>query len=235
MRRTVLLALLIAGCSKGESKPQPAAKAEAPRAANAKPSAEIPDWAPLDVAAGPPVTPVAWVADAKPTLAVFSASWCPGCTASALADRVLVREHGKHYQIGVALQDESDEAFLKSRYARALSGVPVWSEASVAKLTAACQPRVIPSACLFENDKAVWSGDPSEAGAVIDAHKANGLAQWLANAESAETTARSLAQEALNDPSKIAAVVAATHGRVGWQNSTAWRLVDRDSPSPGAV
>src|SRR5690242_1993683 len=123
--------LLVAACSKSEKHVEKREEGKAaPKAAAAmkKPCADIPEWASIDVASGAPARPIAWVAGAKPTLAVFSASWCPGCTASAFADRELSRVHGKDFQIGVALQDESDEAFSKSPYAQALSGVPVWSE-----------------------------------------------------------------------------------------------------------
>lgn len=248
----VISVVAVAGCSKGHVRPEgepsaptvqaktrevrnelsamPAARDEAP----AKPNADIPAWAPLDDVAGAPAKPTAWKADSRPTLVVFSASWCPGCTASALADRALVRAHGKQFQVGVALQ-ESDADFTASPYAKALSGVPVWSEASTKKLTDACHPVAIPSACLFEHGKAVWSGDAAEAGAVLDARRAGKLATWLAEADSAEETAQTKMQEALSDPAKIADVVALMHGRAGWENSVAWRLVDRENPSPNAV
>lgn len=238
--RTIWLVVSIAACSKGEQRPERVeSRTPRPVAAAPKPAAEshgdIPAWAPIDNLDGTPASPTAWKTDGRPTLAVFSASWCPGCTASALADRGLARDHGKDFQIGVALQAESDDAFAASRYARALSGVPVWSEASVAKLTDACHPVAIPSACLFENGKVVWTGDPSEAGPVLDARRAGKLAAWLADADRADEAARDQAKAALHDPSKIADVVATTHGRAGWQNSIAWDLVDRESPSPGAV
>jgi len=248
MKRIIWLSvsslLLIAGCRKAEQGPEPVQQAAAdvksnaakqPRAA-AKPSADIPAWAPIeDIDGGTPAKPTAWAADGRATLAVFSASWCPGCTASALADRELVRAHGAKFQVGVALQSESDEAFVASRYAKALSGVPVWSEDSVAAMTDACHPVAIPSACLYANGKVLWTGDAAEAGAVLEAQAAGKLAAWLAGEEEAEATFKAQAKEALRDPSKIAAAVATTHGRAGWQNSVAWNLVDRDQPSPGAV
>ena len=240
MRRIVLAVFVVmVGCSKSDDSTSQAVHIPTPPPSHApakpKPSSEIPTWATLDISGGSPAVPTAWVADTRPTLAVFSASWCPGCTASAIADRELVRVHGTSYQIGVALQEESEDTFAKSKYARALSGVPVWSEASVAKLTDACHPRVIPSSCLFHKGKVLWTGSPGEAGVVLAAHQAGKLDTWLANAETAELEAKRLAQEALEDPSKIPAVVAASHGRVGWQNSIAWRLVDRDDPSPNGV
>ena len=236
--------LAASACSKSE--PREAAKAvEAsatptkakPKREAAAPSADMPKWASFeDIENGAPVKPSAWAADAKKaTLAVFSASWCPGCTASALADRQLVRDHGAKFQIGVALTSESDDAFVASRYAKALAGVPVWSESSTTAMTDACHPVAIPSACLYAKGKVLWTGDASEAGAVLEAHGAGKLDAWLANEQSAETEFKVLAKEAMQDPSKIAAAVAVTHGRAGWQNSVAWNLVDRDDVSPGAA
>lgn len=203
-------------------------------AAPQKPSADIPAWAPLGDLGGAPAKPTTWKADGRPTLVVFSASWCPGCTASALADRGLVRNYGKEFQVGIALQ-ESNEDFTASPYARALSGVPVWSEASTAKLTDACHPVAIPSACLFEQGNAVWSGGASEAGAVLAARRTGKLAEWLAASDRADEEARTKTTEALRDPAKIPEVIALMHGRADWENSVAWNLVDRDNPSANAI
>ena len=238
--RIVWWVVLIAGCSKAEQRAEPvqqaAAKTQKAPKSSAKPSADLPAWAPIDhIDGGTPAKPAAWAADGRATLAVFSASWCAGCTASALADRELVRTHGAKYQVGVALQSESDDAFVASRYAKALSGVPVWSEASTASMTDACHPVAIPSACLYAKGKVLWTGDASEAGPVLEAHAAGKLAGWLAGEEAAEETFKAQAAEAMKDSSKIAAAVATTHGRAGWQNSVAWNLVDRDNPTPGAV
>jgi len=149
--------------------------------------------------------------------------------------RQRARGHGAKFQVGVALQSETDDAFIASRYAKALSGVPVWSEASTAAMTTACHPVAIPSACLYAQGKVLWTGSASEAGPVLAAHAAGKLPAWLAGEEAAETTFKVQAQEAIKDRSKIAAAVATTHGRAGWQNSVAWNLVDRDNPTPGAV
>ena len=121
----VFTMVAVSGCSKGDRAPAGAA-AEAAKtreataverhakpAQVAKPSADIPAWAPIESGNGEPAKPTAWKADSRPTLVIFSASWCPGCTASALADRTLVRAHGKQFQVGVALQ-ESDAAFVAS-------------------------------------------------------------------------------------------------------------------------
>jgi hypothetical protein len=235
--RSLWLVLAIVGC-KGEARPElvePRSSVPAQEPMAEKASSDIPAWAPIDKLDGAPAVPSAWKADGRPTLAVFSASWCPGCTASALADRRLVRDYGKDVQVGVALHSEADGAFAASPYARALSTVPVWSEASTAKLTEACHPTAIPRACLYDKDKMVWTGEPSEAAAVLEARRAGKLAAWLADAARSEETVRAQAKEALTDPSKIAEVVAATHGRAGRQNSIAWDLVDRDNPSRGAV
>jgi hypothetical protein len=235
------IVLLVTACSKADKKPvdkgemAPAAAAKTKATAMKKPSADIPEWASIEVAGGAPARPIAWVAGAEPTLAVFSASWCPGCTASAIADRELSRVHGKDFQVGVALQDESDEAFSKSPYAQALSGVPVWSESTVEALSKACHPMSIPSACLYENGQVLWAGDATDAPAVAEAHKAGKLDAWLASGAKADDAVQTLAETALQDQTKIPEVVAATHGRAGWQNSIAWDLVDRERVSPGAA
>jgi len=234
------LLLLLAACSKNAD-PVPQARqarasAESPPPAH-RPTREsdIPQWASLDNLDGAPANVTAWKPDAThATLAVFSASWCPSCTASALADRHLAQEHGKDFQIGVALQ-EANDAFARSPYAKALSGVPVWSEASTKKLVDACHPVAIPSACLFEHGKVLWSGGVSEVAAVLEAHRANKLAAFLAQADSNAEAARAVAREALSDPAKIPTVVTLMHGAADEQNSIAWRLVDRDDPSPNAI
>jgi len=236
------LVLVLIGCSKADQPPK-GTQTEARGALEhqraktpptTKPSPDIPDWVPLDHLDGAPTKPTAWKADGRPTLVVFSASWCPGCTASALADRALVRAHGKDLQIGIALQ-ESDEEFVASPYARALSGVPVWSEASTAKLTKACDAVAIPSACLFVRGKPVWTGEVSEASAVVEANRAGKLAEWHASADAANEAAQQKTDEALRDPNKIPELLAIMHGHADWENSVAWRLVDRDNPSRNAV
>jgi hypothetical protein len=253
MRTFIVVGLvMVCGCSKRGEAPKvavdekPAAVAKptppAPMAEKqvAKPSADIPAWTPLaSMNEGAPAKPVAWVVpkDAKATLAVFSASWCPGCTASALADRALVKSYGDKFQIGVALQSEDDDAFVASKYAQALSGVPVWSEASVGAMTKACEPHAIPSACLYAKGKVLWTGDAAGAGAALEAHAAGKLAAWVAGEAEAEAQFKEHAKAALaeSDPAKIAAAVAVTHGRAGWQNSVAWNLVDREQVSEGAA
>ena len=237
--RFVFLCLL-AACSKNDQPPEPQSNVHGvripaqPQRQLPTPSTDIPEWLPIANLDGAPAKPTAWKADGRPTLVVFSASWCPGCTASALADRLLVRDHGKHFQIGVALQ-ESDDAFVGSSYAKALSGVPVWSEASTKKMTDACRPSMIPSACLYNNGKALWFGGASEASPVLEAHRAGKLADWLAAADTRAEAAQLALKEALRDPAKIPEALSLMHGRADHENSVAWNLVDRDDPSPNAV
>jgi hypothetical protein len=235
--RLLLFALLISCTKNDRPPPEVRARAEAPRERPepvTKASADVPTWVAIDNLDGAPAKPTAWKPDGRPTLVVFSASWCPGCTASALADRMLVHDHGKQFQVGVALA-EADKDFEASSYAQALSGVPVWSEASTAKLSKACHPVAIPSACLYENGKVVWDGGASEASAVLDAHQAGKLDAWLASADAAYELAKHKYEQALHDPSMIPDVVALMHGHPDWQNSFAWDLVDREAPPANEV
>lgn len=229
---------LLAACSKNDQPPEPRSSARGtriPERSKKQTGTDIPAWVPIADLDGTPARPAAWKPDGRPTLVVFSASWCPGCTANALEDRVLLRDHGKHFQVGVALLEESDEAFVVSPSAKALAGVPVWSETSTKKMTDACHPVTIPSACLYENGKALWFGEPPEASAVLEAHHAGKLADWLATADSTTQAANLAVKQALSDPAKIPDAVALLHGRSGRQNSIAWRLVDRDDPTPNEV
>ncbi len=245
----LLLAPAVTACHKAPTpppgdKPESAAVTERPAATERPvgrttgtlpaPSSDVPTWAPLGVVDGPPVEPESWEPNGRPTLVVFSASWCPGCTATAMADRMLVREHGDRLQVGVALV-ESDEDFESSPYARALSGVPVWSNRSTKQLELDCHPRAIPMACLYDKGKVVWVGGAGEAAVVADQHRKGTLPNWLANRVRSSKEIGSHVAEALTDASKIEAVVELTRGRSSEQNSIAWDLVDKDAPTTNEI
>ena len=232
--------VLVAACTNhaDDRAPEPrqarAAAEPTVRAPSPSRASDIPVWASLDKLDGAPATVTTWKPEPRATLVVFSASWCPSCTASALADRHLAGEFGKDFQIGIALQETSD-AFARSPYAKALSGVPVWSEASTKRLADACDPVAIPSACLYAHGKVLWTGGVSEVAAVLEAQRGHKLAAFLTQADESLGAARDVAKQALTDPAKIPSVVTLMHGHADEQNSIAWRLVDRDDPSPNAV
>jgi thiol-disulfide isomerase/thioredoxin len=81
----------------------------------------------------PVMPPEAWVADQRPTVLLFTSSWCPPCQASLLLDIAIAREYGDRFRIGVALE-ESDADFAGSAMARLFAGVPVWTADSVRPL-----------------------------------------------------------------------------------------------------
>jgi hypothetical protein len=172
----------------------------------------------------------AWADDPRlPTLVIFSASWCPGCTASVLADRAIAKEFGTAVQVGLGLA-ESDGAFAGSAYATMLEGVAVWSEASTTRLHEPCRVVGIPSACLYANGEVLWSGSPGDAWAPLEALRDGSLAAWSANHETSSDLVRARLRGDLS-PVAIEAVLNATHGMPGWQNSSAWDRVDQERPS----
>src|SRR5262245_33497699 len=82
--RLLLLGLLISCTQNDRPPPEVRARANEPRAAReqnersgpAKPSADVPQWDRIDNLDGPPAKPTAWKPDGRPTMVVFSASWC---------------------------------------------------------------------------------------------------------------------------------------------------------------
>ena len=112
--------------------------------------------------------PEAWVADERPTVLLFTSSWCPPCQASLLLEIAIAREYGDRFRIGVALE-ESDADFAGSAMARLFAGVPVWTAESVRPLAVRCGVRTIPFACLVDRGRIVFRGPPINLRRALDA------------------------------------------------------------------
>lgn len=222
MRCALIVACVVgAGCAR-----EPAKAAELVPVTNH----QLPSWTPLP----PPNTkiakPVAWVADGRPTLFLFSASWCPTCPASLLTDIAIARAYGDRFQVGVGLVDNADEDFVRAPMARLLADVPVWNADSVKAIARRCGAASIPLACIVDRDRVVFRGSVGHARHLLDAHAAGTLeAKLVADAAS---SVRALARVANGfDEDDIPDLVLATHHDPKLQNGIALRLASRKEPA----
>ena len=193
---------------------------------------DVPAWAVLPASPGAIAKPVPWVPDGRPTLLLFTASWCPTCPASILTDVALAQAYGDKFQVGIALVENSDEDFSASTMAMLFGGVPVWSAKSVADLAAKCGASEIPMACVVDRGRVVFRGSGVTARHVLDAY-ANNRAQATA-AEVYGGRAQAIAKLVIGvaDQETIAEIVKLTARDPGWQNSIAYTLAARPEGSP---
>jgi len=191
---------------------------------------QVPSWVPLSPPNLTGAQPRPWVPDGRPTLLLFSASWCPSCPASLLTDIAVARAYGDRFQVGVALIENSDEDFARSPMARLLAEVPVWSATSVRALAVRCEASSIPMACLVDRGRVVFRGSVDSARHVLDVH---GDARFDATlAADATAKAAVVARLALGvGGAEIAEIVEATHRDPGWQHGIAWQLASRRDAS----
>lgn len=191
---------------------------------------ELPGWEPLPPPNATVAQPRAWVPDGRPTVLLFSASWCPSCQASLLTDVALVRAYGDRFQIGIGLVEDSDAEFSRSPMARLLAEVPVWNTDSVRALAARCGAAAIPIACVVDRGRVVFRGSADSARHVLDAYgDARFDARLAGDAAAQAAVAARLGLGVGGDD--IAEIVQATHGDHGWQNSIAWGLASRRDAS----
>lgn len=224
-RRVRSLALIVLVACGSESPP-----VEAVRAADH----ELPDWAPLPPPNITTAKPEPWVEDGRPTLLLFSASWCASCYASLLTDVAIAQEYGDRFQVGIGLVENSDVEFSKSPMARLLAGVEVWSADSVREFATKCGAEAIPLACLVDRGHIVYRGSADSARALLDAY---GKGQLVATT-SAAAAARAGFLVKLGSGvfrEDIPEMVAATRGDPGFQNTIAWQLATRSNASPTDV
>ncbi len=154
LQRVALVALLLGvSCENG---PVRSVEAEFAR----YPYRGLPTWEAIPAPTSEPVMPPEpWVADQRPTVLLFTSSWCPPCQASVLLDVAIAREYGDRFRIGIALE-ESDADFAGSAMSRLFAGVPVWTADSVRPLAVRCGVRTIPFACLVDRGRIVFRGPP---------------------------------------------------------------------------
>jgi hypothetical protein len=172
-----------------------------------------------------PARPAPMPNDGATRLIVFGGSWCPGCVASVLEDAALAQRYRGRVEVGFALENEQDSAFMASTMARWLSDAPVWSEASSARVKELCGIRFVPAACLVSGDRVLWQGGAADAQAVLDAHLAGSLTARLEQSDAVDSD---LAAARAGDPAARERVLAATRGFASRENSIAWDLVSSD-------
>lgn len=223
MRALVVFALVACGGAREASSIEPAKILAEHR---------LPSWTPLPLPNPSTAKPEAWTSDGRPTLFLFSASWCTSCYASVLTDVELSRAYGDKFQVGVGLVENDDAEFSKSPMARLFAEVPVWSASSVQQYAARCAAQAIPLVCLVDRGRVVFRGSADRARGMLDAYLAGKADDAVAADASAK--ARTLARIALGglDADEIAELVAMTHGDPVFQNSIAWQLAAKQPASP---
>lgn len=220
-----LAALLVAGCEDAASEQDGLSR---------ETYAGLPSWAPVPAPGGAPAVPAPYVPDGRPTLILFTASWCPSCPATVWTDLALARRYRDRFQVGVGLVEDTDADFVRTRMAEVLGEVPVWSASSVSKLAARCAIRAIPMACLVDRGRVVFRDHAVTAPHLIDAY----LAGKLDGALGAGAHARALVAMHLAtglDRAAIEEIVAVTHDDPGWQSELAWSLVSPPEATPAAL
>ncbi len=172
------------------------------------------------------IPPEAWVADQRPTVLLFTSSWCPPCQASLLLDIAIAREYGDRFRIGVAL-DESDADFAGSAMARLFAGVPVWTADSVRPLAVRCGVRTIPFACLVDRGRIVFRGPPINLRGALDAFDRG---PRMLDAQLAEPRAKMRFAFGVG-PDDVEELVDQTKGDPYWQHQVASSLASRPEAS----
>ena len=145
-------------------------------------------------------------------------------------DAELARRYAGRVDVVVALQ-EGNASFTASTMAKWLAAVPVYDQGSSEGLASTCGVSAIPAACLLEGNRAVWSGDPLDGAAVIDAYLAGTLDDVLAKMRKGDE----LCRDAGAHPEKRPLALAALRGFAGRENHFAWVIVDHASSSPSEL
>jgi len=221
LQRVALAALLFGvSCENG---PDRSVEAEFAR----YPYRGLPTWEAVPAPTREPVMPPeAWVADQRPTVLLFTSSWCPPCQASLLLDIAIAREYGDRFRFGVALE-ESDADFAGSAMARLFAGVPVWTADSVRPLAVRCGVRTIPFACLVDRGRIVFRGPPINLRRALDAFDRG--PQPL-DAQVAEQRAKMRFAFGVG-PDDVEELVEQTSGDPHWQHQIAFSLAGRPEAS----
>ena len=190
----------------------------------------LPPWDEIPAASGAPVAPPArWVADDRPTVLLFTASWCPPCQSSLLFDIAIAREYADRFRFGVALE-ESEADFTGSAMHRLFAPVPAWTSDSVRPLAGPCGLRTIPFACLVHRGRVLYRGAPSNLRYALDAYDGGTLQEQLA----ADVARRALVTGRLAlgvGPDDVDEIVEHTRSDPHWQHAIAFALAARPDAS----
>lgn len=193
---------------------------------------ELPAWATLPSPPAQPAKPTAWVPDGRPTLMLFTASWCPTCPASILTDVALAQAYSDRFQVGIALVENSDEDFVQSTMATLFGSVPVWSANSVAEWANKCGASEIPMACIVDRGRVVFRGQGVTARHVLDAYGERKGPETAAAIVGGR--AQAIARIALGvvDKQDIDDIVKLSARDPGWQNTLVYTLAARRESNP---
>jgi thiol-disulfide isomerase/thioredoxin len=192
----------------------------------------LPSWAMLPAPSETKAKPVPWVSDGRPTLLLFTASWCPTCPASILTDVSLAEAYGDKFQVGIALVENSDEDFMASKMATLFGNVPVWTAKSVARLQAMCGAAEIPIACVVDRGRVVFRGSGVAARHVLDAYAQSRAPQTAAEILGGRAQAIAKLTMGVTDREDIDEIVKLTQRDPGWQNTMAYTLAARREAGP---
>lgn len=192
----------------------------------------LPGWAMLPAPSDSKAKPVPWVSDGRPTLLLFTASWCPTCPASILTDVSLAEAYGDKFQVGIALVENSDEDFMASTMASLFGNVPVWTAKSVAPLQVACGAAEIPLACVVDKGRVVFRGSGVTARHVLDAYAQSRATETAAEILGDRAQAIAKLTIGVTDREDIDEIVKLTQRDPGWQNTMAYTLAARREAGP---
>jgi thiol-disulfide isomerase/thioredoxin len=216
----LLVLLLLVACASAPAEPVKLTKHE------------LPAWAALPLPATAKAKPVPWVPDGRPTLMLFTASWCPTCPASILTDVSLAQAYGDKFQVGIALVENSDEDFMASTMAMLFGDVPVWTAKSVAEMQAKCGAAEIPIACVVDRGRVVFRGAGVTARHVLDAYAQKRSIEEAADIIGARGLAIARLTMGVTDLEDIREIVKLTARDPGWQNSMAYTLAANREATP---
>lgn len=195
----------------------------------------LPDMAILPASGVSVAKPVPWKPDGRPTLMLFTASWCPTCPASILGDVALVEAYGDKFQVGIALVENSDEDFMASKMATLFGNVPVWTAKSVAEVQAACGAAEIPVACVYHRGRVVFRGAGASAKHVLDAYAKARAVEEAAEIYAGRARAIAKLTMGVTEREDIDEIVKLSARDPGWQNAIAYTLAARREESPTDV
>jgi thiol-disulfide isomerase/thioredoxin len=186
----------------------------------------LPEWEEMPASTLVPIArPEPFVADDRPTVVLFTASWCPPCVGSLMLDIAIAREYADRFRFGIALE-ESEADFTSSAMGRLFAGIPLWTSDSMRPLAGRCGVRTIPFACVVHRDRIVFRGAPINLRHALDAFgRDTALGEVTARVTATAQLAAGIA------PEDVDALVEATRHDPSWQHSIAFAIAARPAPS----